>query len=91
MSGPTLTAAEAAARLGVKRSTVYAYVSRGLLERTRSLDGRTSLFDASQVDHLRATRRRAAEGEVETVIASAITRPDSTSRAIDTATSRPSI
>jgi len=44
-----LTAVEAAARLGVKRATLYAYVSRGLLDRTLSLDGRTSLFDAAQI------------------------------------------
>lgn len=45
-----LTAAEASARLGVKRSTLYAYVSRGLLHRHVAMDGRTSLFDSDEVD-----------------------------------------
>ena len=33
-----LTAAEAARRLGVKPATLYAYVSRGVLTRTRATD-----------------------------------------------------
>lgn len=75
MSEP-LTAIEAAARLGVKRETLYAYVSRGLLDRTLSLDGRTSLFDARQVDQLRTSRRRPARGELRTVITTGITELD---------------
>lgn len=71
-----LSAAEAAARLGVKRETLYAYVSRGLLQRTLSLDGRTSLFDPGEIDSLRSSRRRSADGEITTVIASSITRVD---------------
>ena len=71
-----LTAVEAAARLGVKRQTLYAYVSRGLLHRQLSLDGRTSLFDASEIDRMRSDRRRRADGEMATVISSAITRLD---------------
>ena len=71
-----LTAVEAAARLGVKRETLYAYVSRGLLDRTLSLDGRTSLFDARQVDELRSSRRRPARGELRTVITTSITELD---------------
>ncbi len=68
-----LTAAEAAARLGVKRQTLYAYVSRGLLDRTMSLDGKTSLFDPADIDALRSRRHRKVPGEVGTVIASSIT------------------
>lgn len=71
-----LTATEAAARLGVKRATLYAYVSRGLLERSVALDGRTSLFDAAEVDALRTDRRRTARGEVGAVISSSITKLD---------------
>jgi citrate synthase len=52
-----LTARQAAARLGVKVETVYAYVSRGQLERRMGEDGRTSLFDAGAVEKL-ARRRR---------------------------------
>lgn len=73
-----LTAAEAAARLGVKRETLYAYVSRGVLQRTLSLDGRTSLFDPAEVDGMRATRRKPSDGEITTVIASSITRVEET-------------
>jgi citrate synthase len=47
-----LSTAEAAARLGVKPATLYAYVSRGLLGRERSPDGRTSTFDPAEIDRL---------------------------------------
>ena len=33
-------AAEAAERLGIKPASLYAYVSRGVLDRTRDADGR---------------------------------------------------
>ncbi len=68
-----LTSAEAAARLGVKRQTLYAYVSRGVLARTMSLDGKSSLFDPADIDALRSRRHRNVPGEVGTVIASSIT------------------
>lgn len=69
-----LTAAEVAARLGVKRDTVYAYVSRGLLDSERAADGRTSLFDPAQVDALAAGRQRPrGVGSVDTRLTSAIT------------------
>lgn len=71
--GHTLTAVEAADRLGVKRATLYAYVSRGLLDRVVATDGRTSLFDAGQVDAMRTDRRRSAPGELTTTVTSAIT------------------
>ncbi len=69
-----LTAAEAAARLGVKRATLYAYVSRGLLSRQVALDGRTSLFDADEIAAFRSSRKSAAQGELSTVLSSGITR-----------------
>lgn len=47
-----LTSDEAAARLGVKVSTVYVYVSRGLLESHRAPDGRRSLFAVDDVERL---------------------------------------
>lgn len=50
------TAAETAARLGVKPQTLYAYVSRGLLSRTRTGDGST--FDPIEVERFAAGRRR---------------------------------
>ncbi len=76
MTSAHLSAADAAARLGVKRETLYAYVSRGVLHRTLSLDGRTSLFDPREIDRLRSSRRRSADGEITTVISSGITRLD---------------
>lgn len=68
-----LTAAEAAARLGIKRATLYAYVSRGLLHRHMAMDGRTSLFDSDEVDAFRSGRRRHTEGELEAVISTSLT------------------
>ena len=71
-----LTAIEAAARLGVKRQTLYAYVSRGVLPRHVAEDGRTSLFDPADVERLRLGRRAETEGELQTQIATALTRVD---------------
>ena len=44
-----LSAREAARELGVSLPTLYAYVSRGLLGRERSPDGRTSTFDPAEI------------------------------------------
>ena len=68
-----ITATEAAARLGVKRQTLYAYVSRGVLHRQVALDGRTSLFDPVELDAVRLGKRDRTEGELRTVISTAIT------------------
>lgn len=64
-----LTTAEAAARLGVKPETLYAYVSRGLLTSARGTGGRASTFDAAEVDALVATRgaTRRPTGVAETI------------------------
>lgn len=64
----TLDAAEAATRLGVKRATLYAYVSRGLLRSARVPGTRDSRFDAADVAAL-ARRRggRAPQGGLEVV------------------------
>ncbi len=67
-----IDAAEAAGRLGVKTATLYAYVSRGVLARRKV--ARRSLFDADEVEALRASRRRSARGEVESVVTTALTR-----------------
>ena len=73
-----LTADQAAARLGVKVETVYAYVSRGVLTRTVAEDGRTSRFDPAEVDELaqrgRPRRDRRRAGSVEVTLATGITR-----------------
>jgi citrate synthase len=55
MINARLTTAEAAERLGVKPTTLYAYVSRGLLSRERSTAGST--FDAHEVGRLARTSR----------------------------------
>ena len=61
-----LTSAQAAARLGVKPATLYAYVSRGLVVRHTSPDGRRSLFDPADLDRLerRSAGRHASPSDV---------------------------
>ncbi|MCU1502785.1 MAG: binding domain protein excisionase family [Ilumatobacteraceae bacterium] len=51
-----MTADDAAARLGIKLESLYAYVSRGLVERHHAADGR-SMFEAQSIEAL-ATRGR---------------------------------
>lgn len=53
---PRLTAAQAAARLGVKTESLYAYVSRGQLTRERTAAGST--FDPLEVEVFAQRRRR---------------------------------
>src|SRR5689334_20466982 len=79
MSSNLLTAEQVADRLGVKLETVYAYVSRGTLRRTLAADGRTSRFDATEVELLARRGRprqpsgRAAMGVADVVLATSIT------------------
>ena len=70
-----LSTVEAAARLGVKPATLYAYVSRGLLGRARSADGRTSTFDPVEIDRLArpGRARRGRRPSAELVVPSALT------------------
>ncbi|MGA3146177.1 MAG: citrate synthase [Acidimicrobiales bacterium] len=60
---------EAARRLGVKVSTLYAYVSRGLLVSHRAASGRRSLFDMDEVERLarRSRQGKAVETRMVTV------------------------
>jgi citrate synthase len=76
--GRRLSTAEAAARLGVKPATLYAYVSRGLLGRERAPDGRTSTFDPGEVDRLAAPgrARRGRRPATELLVRSALTTID---------------
>ncbi len=69
-----MTAAQAAERLGLKQATLYAYVSRGVLSRSRAADGRGSLFDADEVERLalRGRPRRPA-GAADIIVESQIT------------------
>ncbi|MET7716895.1 citrate/2-methylcitrate synthase [Streptomyces sp. NPDC005407] len=73
--GERLTTKEAAARLGVKPETVYAYVSRGQLSSRRDPSGRGSTFDANEVDALsrRGRREPASGGDVTQRIRTRIT------------------
>lgn len=73
MADTRITAAEAAGRLGVKRETIYAYVSRGLLTSERHLDGKSSTFDPAEIDRLRRKKNDKQPGRLEVPIASAIT------------------
>lgn len=57
---PRLTTAQAAARLGVKPATLYAYVARGLIASIRADTG-GSTFDALEVEAFARSRRRAGE------------------------------
>jgi citrate synthase len=79
----TLTAAQAMERLGVKRETLYAYVSRGWIRSLPSRQGRTKLYRTDDVERLRARHAaRAGHGPVaagalrwgEPVLESSITR-----------------
>src|SRR5437868_13216172 len=60
-----LNARETAERLGVKRDTLYAYVSRGLLRSVAVPGSRERGYRAEEVERLRAGRglSRAARGE----------------------------
>ncbi|HXP19218.1 MAG TPA: citrate/2-methylcitrate synthase [Streptosporangiaceae bacterium] len=67
-------AAEAARRLGIKQASLYSYVSRGVLSRRRSADGRGSLFQVSEVEGLvRRGRPRRPLGLGEIVIETELT------------------
>ena len=68
-----LTSAEAAARLGVKRATLYSYVSRGLIHRVVDGDGRSSRFDPEEVDRLRSRSANRRDGELGVLVSTGIT------------------
>ena len=80
--GEFLTASEAARFLGVKRPTLYAYVSRGLVRSRARGEGRERQYLRSDLAKLKAGRRgRAPAGGVsgalhwgEPVLESSITR-----------------
>jgi citrate synthase len=55
-----LSTHDVAVHLGVKKATVYAYVSRGLLTSRRNGEGKESLFSEAEVKAFAAQRRRGA-------------------------------
>jgi len=65
MQSTYLSATETAARLGIKRDTLYAYVSRGLLRSVAVPGSRARGYRAEDVEKLRAGRgvSRAGRGE----------------------------
>jgi citrate synthase len=73
MARAALSADEAARRLGVKRQTLYAYVSRGLLKSRPAPSGRGSEFDADEVDALLRRSRVGREAAQELTISTAVT------------------
>jgi citrate synthase len=58
-----LDVAEATARLKVKRATLYAYVSRGVLRSYRQGVGRQRLYKRSEIEALLAVRPSAQESQ----------------------------
>jgi citrate synthase len=66
-----LESEEAARRLGVKLSTLYAYVSRGLLVSHPNADSRRRLFDVEEVEQM--ARRSRGGRRVESRLASVTT------------------
>ena len=51
-----LTTSQVATRLGIKRATVYAYVSRGVLRRVRRPGRRDSWFDVTEIEEFVSSR-----------------------------------
>jgi citrate synthase len=64
-----LSSAEAARRLGVKVTTLYAYVSRGMIASHHDPSGRGSLFELSDVENLvvRSRGGRQTESRLATI------------------------
>ncbi len=54
--GRWLTSSQVATRLGIKRTTVYAYVSRGVLRRIRRPGRRDSWFDLAEIEEFVSSR-----------------------------------
>src|SRR5665213_180627 len=65
--------AEAAKRLGIKLSSLYVYVSRGLITSHRSPDGRRSLFAVEDVERLAASRGERRTGPRTSSVVTSVT------------------
>jgi citrate synthase len=79
--GELLTTVEVARRLGVKRETVYAYVSRGLLARAPESTASRSLFELAAVDALAdGARHPNRSGAIEVTVRTELTALDPNGR-----------
>jgi citrate synthase len=79
--GELLTTAEVARRLGVKRETVYAYVSRGLLARAPESTPGRSLFELAAVEALAdGARHPDRSGAIEVTVRTELTALDPNGR-----------
>ena len=67
---------EAAALLGVKKATLYAYVSRGLLQSYKQAVGRNRLYRSADVERLRSVRPSAAESLAQERVRRDVELPD---------------
>ena len=72
-----LTTEQAARRLGIKPATLYAYVSRGIVESSPSRDGRKRTFSAGDIEDLakrgrprQASRSHALDFTIDTAVTS---------------------
>lgn len=72
-----LTTEQAARRLGIKPATLYAYVSRGIVESSPSRDGRQRTFSAGDIEDLakrgrprQASRSHALDFTIDTAVTS---------------------
>ncbi len=72
-----LTTDQAARRLGIKPTTLYAYVSRGIIESLPSRDGRQRTFSAADIERLakrgrprQASRSHALDFTIDTAVTS---------------------
>jgi citrate synthase len=80
-TSPLLGTAEVAHRLGVKPATVYAYVSRGLLERDPTSSHHRSLFRSDAVARLAAgSRHPNRSGALEVTVETGLTLLDPAGR-----------
>lgn len=76
-----MTTEQAAAHLGVKPETLYAYVSRGLLESQREPGGRRSRFARREVEALAARRRAGGRaGALDIIVETELTLLEPTGR-----------
>jgi excisionase family DNA binding protein len=76
---------EAAAQLGVKKATLYAYVSRGLIRSYKQGVGRKRLYRRAEIEALRTIRPSAASphDDAEARVLYDVDLPDATSGAGD--------